>query len=55
MLCVTHEMQFARDVSDRVLMFDQGRVVEEAPPEKLFADPEHERTRQFLRAVIDRT
>ena len=55
MLCVTHEMQFAREVSDRVMMFDAGRVVEQAAPDKLFADPEHERTRQFLRAVIDRT
>jgi polar amino acid transport system ATP-binding protein len=54
LLCVTHEMGFARDVSDRVLMFDQGRIVEEAPPEKLFSDPEQPRTREFLRAVLDR-
>ena len=53
-LCVTHEMQFARDVSDRVLMFDRGRVIEDAPPEKLFTDPDHERTREFLHAVLDR-
>jgi polar amino acid transport system ATP-binding protein len=54
LLCVTHEMGFARDVSDRVLMFDQGRIVEEAPPEKLFTDPEQPRTREFLKAVLER-
>jgi polar amino acid transport system ATP-binding protein len=54
MLCVTHEMGFARDVSHRVLMFDQGQVVEEAPPEKLFTDPDQQRTRDFLRAVLKR-
>jgi polar amino acid transport system ATP-binding protein len=53
-LCVTHEMQFARDVSDRVMMFDQGQVLEEGVPDKLFTEPEHERTREFLRAVIER-
>jgi ABC-type polar amino acid transport system ATPase subunit len=36
MLCVTHEMNFARDISDRVLMFDSGRVIESGPPEKIF-------------------
>src|SRR6202000_1941636 len=54
LLCVTHEMGFARDVSDRVLMFDEGRIVEEATPEKLFSDPEQPRTREFLKAVLDR-
>ncbi|MFC7617160.1 ectoine/hydroxyectoine ABC transporter ATP-binding protein EhuA [Actinokineospora soli] len=53
-LCVTHEMGFARQVSDRVLMFDAGRVVEEGPPEQLFSDPREERTREFLHAVLDR-
>ena len=52
MLIVTHEMQFARDVSNRVMMFDGGRVVEEAPPEVMFTRPEHERTKAFLRAVL---
>ena len=52
MLCVTHEMGFARDVSDRVLMFDRGVVVEQGPPQKLFSDPDHQRTRDFLRAVL---
>ncbi|WP_399029554.1 ectoine/hydroxyectoine ABC transporter ATP-binding protein EhuA [Streptomyces sp. 15-116A] len=52
MLCVTHEMNFARDISDQVLMFDNGRVIESGPPEKLFGDPDHERTREFLSAVL---
>jgi ectoine/hydroxyectoine ABC transporter ATP-binding protein len=52
MLCVTHEMGFARDISDRVLMFDQGQVVEEGPPDKIFSDPAEQRTRDFLRAVL---
>ncbi|WP_431473084.1 ectoine/hydroxyectoine ABC transporter ATP-binding protein EhuA [Ornithinimicrobium sp. W1665] len=52
MLIVTHEMQFARDVSDRVMMFDGGRVLEEAPPAELFGNPRHERTQKFLEAVV---
>jgi polar amino acid transport system ATP-binding protein len=52
MLCVTHEMGFARDISDQVLMFDSGRVIESGPPEKIFSDPERERTREFLSAVL---
>ncbi|GAB3441534.1 ectoine/hydroxyectoine ABC transporter ATP-binding protein EhuA [Actinophytocola sediminis] len=53
-LCVTHEMNFARDVSDRVLMFDNGQIVEDAAPDKLFSEPDNERTRTFLRAVLER-
>ncbi|MFJ4715625.1 ectoine/hydroxyectoine ABC transporter ATP-binding protein EhuA [Streptomyces sp. NPDC088785] len=52
MLCVTHEMTFARDISDQVLMFDAGRVIESGSPEKIFTEPEHERTREFLSAVL---
>jgi polar amino acid transport system ATP-binding protein len=52
MLCVTHEMNFARDISDDVLMFDGGRVIESGPPQKIFSEPDHERTRQFLSAVL---
>ncbi|MBX9398747.1 ectoine/hydroxyectoine ABC transporter ATP-binding protein EhuA [Streptomyces sp. TRM72054] len=52
MLCVTHEMNFARDISDQVLMFDSGRVIESGPPEKIFGDADHERTREFLSAVL---
>ncbi|MDX3849172.1 amino acid ABC transporter ATP-binding protein [Streptomyces sp. AK02-01A] len=52
MLCVTHEMNFARDISDDVLMFDSGKVIESGPPERIFSAPEHERTREFLGAVL---
>ncbi|MEU6733845.1 ectoine/hydroxyectoine ABC transporter ATP-binding protein EhuA [Streptomyces physcomitrii] len=52
MLCVTHEMGFARDISDQVLMFDSGRVIESGTAEKMFNEPEHERTREFLSAVL---
>jgi polar amino acid transport system ATP-binding protein len=52
MLCVTHEMNFARDISDQVLMFDSGRVIESGSPEKIFSDPEQDRTREFLSAVL---
>jgi polar amino acid transport system ATP-binding protein len=52
MLVVTHEMTFARDISDEVLMFDSGRVIESGSPDKIFSDPDHERTRSFLGAVI---
>ncbi|MGW5214110.1 ectoine/hydroxyectoine ABC transporter ATP-binding protein EhuA [Streptomyces sp. NPDC004051] len=52
MLCVTHEMNFARDISDRVLMFDSGRIIEAGAPEKIFSEPEHDRTREFLSAVL---
>ncbi|MFZ3557753.1 ectoine/hydroxyectoine ABC transporter ATP-binding protein EhuA [Streptomyces sp. BH055] len=52
MLCVTHEMNFARDISDQVLMFDSGRIIESGSPEKMFGEPEHERTREFLSAVL---
>jgi polar amino acid transport system ATP-binding protein len=51
-LCVTHEMGFARDFSHRVMMFDGGHVIEDAPPAKLFTEPEHQRTRDFLKAVL---
>lgn len=52
MLCVTHEMGFARDISDQVLMFDGGRVIESGSPEKIFSEPEQDRTREFLSAVL---
>ncbi|WP_156760734.1 ectoine/hydroxyectoine ABC transporter ATP-binding protein EhuA [Microbacterium karelineae] len=51
MLIVTHEMQFARDVSNRVLMFDKGRIVEEGDPNAIFDDPQEQRTKDFLSAV----
>ncbi|MFJ9242248.1 ectoine/hydroxyectoine ABC transporter ATP-binding protein EhuA [Streptomyces sp. NPDC101776] len=52
MLCVTHEMNFARDISDQVLMFDSGKVIESGPPEQIFGDPEQQRTREFLGAIL---
>ncbi|MEV6394915.1 ectoine/hydroxyectoine ABC transporter ATP-binding protein EhuA [Streptomyces sp. NPDC051907] len=52
MVCVTHEMNFARDVSDCVMMFDEGRVIEYGHPDQMFSAPEHERTREFLSAVL---
>ncbi|MFC6886666.1 MULTISPECIES: ectoine/hydroxyectoine ABC transporter ATP-binding protein EhuA [Actinomadura] len=52
MLCVTHEMHFAKDISDRVLMFDQGQIVEEGPPDQIFGEPAEQRTRDFLQAVL---
>lgn len=52
MLLVTHEMGFAREFADRVLFFDQGRIVESGPPEQVFQDPQEERTRTFLRKII---
>lgn len=54
MIVVTHEMQFARDMADRILFFDGGRVAEAGPPEQIFNHPQHERTRDFLRKVTTR-
>jgi general L-amino acid transport system ATP-binding protein len=54
MLCVTHEMGFARAVADRVIFMDNGEIVEQAPPQEFFASPKSERTRQFLDQVLDR-
>jgi ABC-type polar amino acid transport system ATPase subunit len=54
MIVVTHEMQFARDVADRVVFFDGGRVTEEGTPEEVFSNPKQERTRDFLRRVATR-
>ena len=48
MLVVTHEMAFARDVSNRVVFMDSGVIVEDAPPAELFTHPKHPRTREFL-------
>jgi ABC-type polar amino acid transport system ATPase subunit len=55
MIVVTHEMAFARDVSDRVVFMDEGTIVEQGAPDVLLAHPAHERTRSFLRRIIDRT
>ncbi|MDF3168817.1 MAG: ATP-binding cassette domain-containing protein [Mesorhizobium sp.] len=52
MICVTHEMGFARRVADRVIFMDSGEIVEEAPPEQFFTSCRNERTRQFLSQVL---
>ena len=52
MLIVTHEMGFAREVADRVLFVDEGRIAEEGTPAELFDNPKGERTKQFLKAVL---
>ncbi|MDY0309676.1 MAG: ectoine/hydroxyectoine ABC transporter ATP-binding protein EhuA [Castellaniella sp.] len=52
MLLVTHEMEFARQISDRVCFFDKGTIVEQAPPEAIFTAPQEARTREFLKTFI---
>ncbi|MBR2853788.1 MAG: amino acid ABC transporter ATP-binding protein, partial [Clostridia bacterium] len=52
MVCVTHEMGFAREVGDRVLFFDEGTIVEEGPPGEIFAAPKEQRTKDFLNKVL---
>ena len=52
MLCVTHEMGFARSVADRVIFMAEGRIVEQAPPEEFFGNPQNEKTRQFLGQIL---
>ena len=52
MLCVTHEMGFARSVADRVLFMDRGEIVEQAAPEQFFMSPKHERLRDFLGQIL---
>ncbi|MGB3836471.1 ectoine/hydroxyectoine ABC transporter ATP-binding protein EhuA [Castellaniella sp.] len=53
MLLVTHEMEFARQISDRVCFFDKGVVVEQGTPEEIFTAPQEERTRDFLRTFME--
>jgi len=52
MIVVTHEMGFAREVADRVVFFDGGKIVEMGPPAQIFSAPEDPRTRQFLQSVL---
>ncbi|MCU1544289.1 MAG: yecC [Microbacteriaceae bacterium] len=54
MIVVTHEMHFAREVSDHLVVMADGRIIEQGNPVTLMADPQHERTRKFLAAVTDR-
>jgi polar amino acid transport system ATP-binding protein len=53
MLIATHEMSFARDIANRVCFLDDGVILEEGPPDRIFSRPEHPRTRQFLQRIID--
>jgi polar amino acid transport system ATP-binding protein len=52
LILATHEMAFARDVATQVLFLDGGSILEQGPPEQIFVDPAHERTRQFLKRVL---
>ena len=52
MLCVTHEMGFARQVADRVIFMDRGEIVESNTPNEFFANPQHERTKLFLSQIL---
>ena len=52
MVIVTHEMAFAREVSDRVIFMDRGQIIEDAPPEKIFENPDNQRIRAFLSKVM---
>jgi len=54
MVVVTHEMGFAREVADRVVFMADGTVIEEGKPSELFSSPKHDRTREFLRSVLER-
>ncbi|WP_332305266.1 amino acid ABC transporter ATP-binding protein [Rhizobium sp. GR12] len=52
MICVTHEMGFARQVADRVVFMSEGEIIEEGPPDEFFRDPKHQRTRTFLGEIL---
>jgi polar amino acid transport system ATP-binding protein len=53
MLIATHEMGFARDIASKVCFLEEGRIIEEAPPAELFTEPQDDRTRRFLRRIVD--
>jgi general L-amino acid transport system ATP-binding protein len=52
MIVVTHEMGFAKEVADRMMMFDEGNIVEEGTPEQMFSDTQQERTKLFLSQIL---
>ena len=54
MLGIPHDRGFARGVADRIIFFDEGRIVEEATPDVFFNNPRHERTKLFLSKVLER-
>ena len=53
MVLVTHEIRFARDVADWIIFMGDGGILEEGPPEEVIARPQHERTRAFLRQILE--
>ena len=53
MICVTHEMGFARTVGDRVIFMDEGEIIEENNPDDFFLNPQHERTKLFLSQILN--
>jgi polar amino acid transport system ATP-binding protein len=53
MIVATHEMGFARDVANKVCYLHKGQIIEEGPPEKIFTDPDHVRTSEFLRRTLE--
>jgi polar amino acid transport system ATP-binding protein len=53
MIIATHEMGFARDIAHRVCFLEEGTIIEDAPPAELFTDPKDERTRRFLRRIVE--
>ncbi len=52
MLCVTHEMNFAREVADRIIFMDSGEIMEQGTPERFFTNPQHDRTKAFLKEIL---
>jgi general L-amino acid transport system ATP-binding protein len=52
MICVTHEMGFARGVANRMVFFDEGQIVEQGTPEEIFSSPKHDRTKLFLSQIL---
>ena len=52
MICVTHEMGFAREVADRVLFMCDGKIAEDGTPEEIFDNPQHPRLKQFLNSIL---
>lgn len=51
MVCVTHEMNFAREVADRVIFMDDGKILERAAPQDFFRNPQHDRARRFVMEI----
>ena len=52
MICVTHEMNFAREVADRIIFMDEGKIIEDSDPETFFNNPKEDRTKEFLSQIL---